>query len=132
MSLKFSARTDCLHQNPEAFAALGVVAPRPVPVAECLDCAYTELKIAMNQSPSRPELKWLVLGIVLDSPAIGDRWRIMLIRDHDRARITGYNATLSGVLSAAADHLNKRAYHLPLGEPVPLEVRHFDDWEDAE
>lgn len=132
MSLKFSARTDCLHQNPEAFAALGVVTPRPVPIAECLDCAYTELKIAMNQSPSRPDLRWKILSFGPTSLATEDGWRIVLIRDHDRANATGYNATLAGLMGAAARHLNEVAYRLPLCEAMPAEARHFDDWEDAE
>ena len=132
MSLTFNSRRDCLHQNLAAFAALGVVAARPVPAAECLDCAYAALRLAMNPSPSRPELAWQLLGIVVDSPATGDRWRVMLIRDYDRARVNGYNGTLAGVLTAAANHLNERAYRLPLGEPVPLDLAHFDDWKDAE
>lgn len=127
MSLTFNSRTDCLHQNPSAFAALGVVTARPVPAAECLDCAHTELTIAMNQSPSRPEMAWQVLCFMPAGLARPTGWRVMLLRDHDRARTTVVAETLAAAMLAAARHLNDRAYRLPLGERMPDDLAYVDE-----
>lgn len=122
----------CLHANLAAADALGVQSTRLLPSRECLDCAYAALQMAMDQSPSRPELRWQAVCFMPDGLARPGGWRAMLLRGHDRARTTVVAETLPGAMFAAAWHLNERAYRFPLGERMPDELAYVDERDDAE
>ena len=123
MSLRFDARHDCLHQNPEALAALGVVSPRVVPVVDCTDCALIDFEIVAKQSPSRPELTWYLEEMMHTASA---EWVLAMCRPSDNYSVVGSGPTLAGAVRAATRHLETVAYAIPVGAPKTWHDRHFD------
>jgi len=122
VSLRFDARHDCLHQNPEALAALGVVSPRVVSVVDCTDCALIDFEIVAKQSPSHPELNWFIDDLM---HTFADEWVLVMSRGSDNFVVTGSGPTISAVVRSATKHLQEVAYKIPVDAPKTWHDRHF-------
>ncbi len=123
MSLRFDARRDCLHQNPEALAALGVVSPRVVSVADCTDCALIDFEIVAKQSPSNSRLNWFIDDLM---HTFADEWVLVMSRGSDNFIVTGSGPTIAAVVRSATKHLQEVAYKIPVDAPKTWHDRHFD------
>jgi hypothetical protein len=123
MTLRFDSRTDCLHQNPEALAALGIASPRVVSVVDCTDCALVDFELVAKQRPSRLELTWHLDQLVHTFAA---EWLLTMSRGSDDYTVSGTGPTLAAVIRSATRHLETVAYAIPVGAPKTWHDHHFN------